>query len=249
MSIKSSVREILNLPITLKFHTCSRYVFDFFKPREPQYYVPYFKTVKKNNNISLLNVKMSMPTINSCPSFLKQKNLGLVLPFSSDLLIEIASDGSWKWNSARNDFFQGKDQVSSHYDHQYKYEPFLQYKNIKIMNDWFVTCDEPIDFYFGQVFFNKINDDFHIVSGITNFFHQHETHVNFLFKIKENNYTTFFNAGTPLVQIFPLSKRKIKVETFFHDNSSNLNRFVTPSIFFEKNYRKIVNLNNIKNES
>jgi len=116
-----------------------------------------------------------------------------------------------------------------------------KYLHIKILSPWHFNCKEDVRFTWTQPTwnFNPI-DQILIPPAIIDYKYQNGTNINFFLPIRNEKHDTLLECGQPLVNISPMSERKVKLHNHLLTNDENLallqkNRAVS---FFGK-YNKI----------
>lgn len=92
---------------------------------------------------------------------------------------------------------------------------FCQSKNMsifKVTAPLFVRCKEDVQFVVCQTPFNFV--DFHLPSGVVSFKHQQALNI-FLYVPRSVSRTITWNFGEALLNIFPLSERKVKIKYIY----------------------------------
>jgi hypothetical protein len=158
-------------------------------------------------------------TMKSCSGFNSLFKKGITIPLWTDMAIKI--------NQLNVDVKLSSEETAlgSHsYSQMEGSYPVQKYALIKIMSPWLLNCKENISFNFIQNTWNFYNmDDIIIPPGIVDYKYQTITNINF-FVNKEKNRNLLINAGQPMVNIIPLTDKKIKIHTHFISDSDFLKK-------------------------
>lgn len=85
------------------------------------------------------------------------------------------------------------------------------YWDVKLHSPWWIYCNEPIKWVWMQPVWYQTDPSAYISpTGITEFRYQHQTNINLLFKIQNEEYEEFIKPGQMLAHIIPLTERPIE---------------------------------------
>lgn len=101
-----------------------------------------------------------------------------------------------------------------------EYLPESRYQNLKIIPPWFVSCEEDVRFLFNQNTWGLDNpEDVIIPPGVVEFKLQKSVNINLFMLYNGIKRDVKLKAGTCLVNIAPLSDRKIEIHNHLIDES------------------------------
>lgn len=178
----------------------SRYVPDWWRSLDT-----YLLT---NNKVT---GKPSMsPTMKTCYGFVELYKHGLVMPLWSevDLFVE-----------PNNYFFHGADhkfRIGSHPVEEWG-NNFPDHFHMKLISPWAIKENTGVKFIVAPCVWSHFADvpDLRILPGIVNYKYQHSTNINWF--VPKINKHIKLNVGLPLVQMVPLTDKKVKVKTHVID--------------------------------
>lgn len=150
------------------------------------------------------------PTMKHCTGFINWYTNGFTIPMWTDLAIVIGSktEGGYKFQYA-----DGNSRASDHSANQYGHiYPTNEFQHLKLSSPWMFTCKEDIKFAFVEHTWNILSfKSFRIMPGILDFKYQPSTNINLMFPRTDTSQELLIPFNEPLVQIIPLSDRKIKL--------------------------------------
>jgi len=150
-----------------------------------------------------------MNSAKSCTGLNNFYSNGVTIPLWSDLLIQQESQNiKWVFSDRRTEMGHHLlKQLGNYLDER-------EYYHMKIISPWILKCKEDINFMWMQPTwsFNKPKEII-IPPGIIDYKYQGGTHINFFFTLTEENKqkNILIESGQPMVNIIPLSERKIKI--------------------------------------
>ena len=209
---------------------------EYAKPKNAAEFIPQWwkdlpKTYVNDNSF------YPIPTMRSCSGLIDLYKRGIIMPAWCDFAIEVGQKGTdvYKWRFSDNHYiatFHEAQQIDKNFN-------VNEYAHIKLMSPWcFRTADE-IYFSSQSPTWNMLyNFNYKILNGVLEFKNQTSTHVNMLFKRKNENYIENIKYKTPLVHLVPLSDKKIKLKHHLV-SESEFNSFDNPRIKFSQNYNEI----------
>jgi hypothetical protein len=158
---------------------------------------------------NLSNKQKPYKTVKGCPGLHHLYGKGISLPLWSDYSIEIGE------TSIENiDWPKKSNQVGATAHDLELQAPgaWPGYKSIKFSSPWFFSCKEPVPFVWVQnVWSYEDPQQFTVVPGMTEFKYTHQTHINTLWKTDGKPRKEILKAGTPMVQLVPLTERPIEL--------------------------------------
>jgi hypothetical protein len=222
---KIVVDVFTNDPVFAKYSSirpASKFLPDWFKKLPSSFLT--------NNEGTRLEVEQS--TMKRCPGFTDLYSKSFVIPWWSDLALDVLGDKTFKY------VYPGAGpEIQSHSPHQYGPENFKKYCHLKVRSPWIMKEKEGVYFQFGNPYWNMIDvmDKVFVATGVANYKHQNASHVNMF--IKPGTYN--FKQGTPLVMLTPLTERPVEIKTHIVDDIewATLDREVGTAAKFSGEYR------------
>lgn len=189
----------------------------------------YYKTLQNG-------IDIPQSTVKNCPGIFDIFSTGYTIPLWSDLILEVG-ENEWKYVFA--------DGYSSIISHEMQQLP-AQWQNLfhlKFISPWLITEKIGIKWLWIKNLWNDLeNQGLPTMPAVVEYKHQHSTHVNMLHSKHEKKYQ--LTAGTPLVQLVPMTESKVKVNYHCVDNKEfEKIRLKNSQTFFTNNYRKQKKLN------
>lgn len=162
----------------------------------------------------------------------------------SDLAIKMTPDKTLSYR-----FSDGESVMDFHPHSQYVDYLSEEYQHIKMISPWLFKCKEDINWvWVGSQWNSNLTQDMSILSGVVNFKKQYGTNIQAVLKYDLNDQVNkIYNLGTPLVHIFPMSEKKIKIHNHLLTSSelSQVSKNLGTPVAFGKKYYKV---NKIKKE-
>lgn len=200
-------------------------------------YPQWFKSLPKNDfvNNNFVNA-VPLKTMRRCVGILDFFRYSFTLPLWSDVIINTDKE-SYSYFFADN--FSS---IEMHNPRQHG-NFISHYNHLKFVSPWLFFCKRDVKFLVVQPSWNFIdnqlfNENIFIVPGVVDFKYQHTTNVNAFITKKKNELK--LNAGTPLLNFFPLTDKKIKIISHtitkqeFDSKSFSNNRFLGSYILNKK---------------
>ena len=169
--------------------------------------------VKDNKGNPIVN------TIKTCPGFIEyySKN-SITIPLWSSFIFIPGYDNNCSYEFAN----KNKEHLFIPQHRIMRGNKYLRHmEQFKLYCPWLINEKSGIDFLYVQDFYNfKHTENFIIPPGVLNFKYQHTTGIHFLSNpdSEQKNHKIQMEAGQPLVKIFPLSEKKIKLKNNFVDD-------------------------------
>jgi hypothetical protein len=176
-------------------------------------------------------------TMRSCSGFIDLYKRGIIMPAWCDISVEIGKKGTYgyRWQFSDDHYnaaFHDARQIDKNFNSE-------EYAHIKLMSPWAFRTTDKTYFSFQAPAWNMLyNFNYKILNGVLEFKNQPSTHVNMLFKRKNENYIENIKYKTPLAHLVPLSDKKIKLKHHLV-SKSEFNSFDNPRIKFIQNYNEI----------
>jgi len=198
-------------------------VYEFFPiDYSHKFYPDWWKSLPK---VIPMMQPQGLSTMKLCTGFNNFYANGITIPLWSDFLINIrGKQTSWKFSD------QNTEMMSHLFIQMNNYLNGDEYFHYKIFSPWSFKCKEDVNFMWVQSTwsFNK-PEEIIIPPAIIDYKYQIGTNINFFGKyVAENTKKDILiEAGQPMVNIIPLSERKLK----FHNHligQDEYNKIVMP---------------------
>jgi hypothetical protein len=165
----------------------------------------------------------------------------------SDLAIKLSKEDNteiyWKYK-----FSDPKNKIHTHVRDEFNGFLDMNYQQLKIETPWRFKCKEDVNWLFvGNPYSKNLNNDMNILPGILNFKYQTTTNIQLILKVENNQAEKIFTHNTPLVNLFPMSDKKIVIHNHLV-SSEEYKKIATHLGSFENSYKKMKNIFKI-NES
>ena len=171
-----------------------------------------------------------------CPAMVDYHLKAFTIPMWSDLILRW-DDTNWEYM-----FADEQSELEPHRETQWENsEALSNQQHFKIISPWTISVDEDIDFLVKQPLWGFIDlENLHIMSGVTNFSKQINTHINMFARRtgKENTLSIPFNM--PMLDYIPLTERPIEIKLHLITEQEHMKREHTDGNFFFNPYRKII---------
>lgn len=140
---------------------------------------------------------------------------GFIDFYTNSVCIRLWSDLAIKLSPGKILHYMFSDAKSSLVSHPpMQYEGYLSdaYQHIKLISPWHFNCKEDINWIcVGNQWNEKYTNEMLITSGILNFKRQRTTNIQAFLKYDKHHIDKIYEFGTPLMNIFPMSEKKIKI--------------------------------------
>lgn len=176
----------------------------------------WWKKLPSTTTQTINSIEVSNGTIKICDGFISYYKNSITIPMWCDLGVKTTSEGSWNYLFAGTE--PTAEGVTSHNRDEYG-PAFDNYIHLKIMSPWIISEKTGVNFLFTYPFWNNFDKKGYplVPPGIVEYKHQNTSNVNVFFK-KENS-QFIFNSGDALVNLIPLTDKKVIVK----------NHLVTPN--------------------
>lgn len=158
-------------------------------------------------------------TMRGCAGFIDLYKQGIIMPMWSDVKIEII-DSQYRYQFALNSC-----EITDHPPKQHN-DNFKGKINIKLTSPWVLKEKTGVDFLFMGCSWTttRLFSEMSLMPGVVNFKNQMSTHVNSFVPIGNPMYSIFIEAGTPLIQMIPISEKRVvpKIHVLTTDEYHNL---------------------------
>ena len=179
------------------------YTYKFF----PQWWKDLPKVIPDENQW------WGMNTIKSCVGLNNFYANGITIPMWSDFLIETEN------SIARWQFSDRTSRCGTHsFEQMQGYLDPQLYFHLKIESPWLFSCKENIDFVWTQNTWSFSKpEEIVIPPAVLGFKFQRGTHINSFIRYDGEKKQIFIDSGKPMVNIIPLSERKVKIKNHLID--------------------------------
>lgn len=159
------------------------------------------KIPSMNNNIII-----EQATLKGCTGVLNLFTTGFIIPAWCDFNVQVDAGGSYQWNGAHRTL-----DVSDHPPQQLWEGFYPKHSHIKLHNPWVFREKTGVNFTWqGCIWHNYAHDNMVILPAVLDFKYQATTHVNMMIK---HDSQLSMKAGDPLVQLIPVSDKKVEIKT------------------------------------
>lgn len=162
------------------------------------------KLEKFNTAKTQYGVEIQTPTMRTCIGLLDLYSKGFIIPMWSDLNLRIA-DGSFAYQFATN-----IGTIISHDKNQYG-NNFKDLVQFKLTPPWAIKEKTGVEFLFTGCSWSILNEmpKLTMVTGVVNYRVTHSCNINGFAFSEKDPYQYNFSAGTPMVQVIPLSEKEV----------------------------------------
>jgi len=170
-------------------------------------YIPdWWKSLKPSNSVihEGINRSYDAATMKGCSGITDLYKKGFVIPLWADFNMYIEED-CYQYLSPFKNF-----EIRSHSEEQHNYA-LSKYHHAKITSPWLFQESKGINFLFLPCTWSHITTlpGVTVLPGVVNFKHIPESNVNFLVPKVKNVLKAL--AGTPLVQVIPITEHNLKL--------------------------------------
>lgn len=170
-------------------------------------------------------------TVKKCPAIVKNITTGLIMPLWADLAIKV-ENGQYSWHFA-NDSCGAEIHPSNQWA---AYKDPTQYGHLKLISPWKFKTKEDISFIWQQPYLHKLNANIEVMQGIDSYKYFYGTTVNCFLNL-QHNYNMLLRHNTPLVQLIPLTEKKVIVENIVV-SAEEMKKLNPQHFVFQGRYRK-----------
>jgi hypothetical protein len=199
-------------PITLDAYTEHAGVY-YHNPvvKSTQIYPEWWKSLKSHCNVTTENspIVTPMATIKVCEGLLDMYKNMFTIPLWTDLILKYDEHGNFGWKSSAEDT-----KIGHHPTGQFDHEEFNDLIHMKITVPWVLQEKSGINFQLFYSDWNKPSDmfKFRIPGGVLNYKYQCGANCNMWLPKKVNADINLY-AGEPLLNLMPLTERKVILKT------------------------------------
>lgn len=177
-----------------------------------KFFPEWFKQLDSKGSFNMETLEFTS-TMKGCVGMVNTFSKGVMIPLWSDIAFLSAGKDSgleeYKWR-----FADGMSEAEWHPQEQRgSYLPTSDYCHMKIVSPWAFDCEEDIEWLWQQPVWNQDNPEQAItLPGVVNYKNISDTNINLMVPRTANENFKVFTAGSPLVQIIPLTERKLEVK-------------------------------------
>ena len=227
--------KIFKKNVVLNCYTSNKSAYDLFSINHSKNFIPdWWKKVPKAYRYG--DNFYDAPTIKTCPGFTELYKKGVMIPLWSDLDIQSNKDG-YKYQFA--------DQESSiEYNHPDAVGSIIDTMNvhsIKLSSPWIFECSHKVDWLYLNPMWNTETMDVITAPGTVKFNHAIRSNINLMIR-RGLDRNISLSAGTPIVQVIPLTDREIEVRCHYVSRDEFRDREVSMRSFFFGGYKKVSEL-------
>lgn len=170
-----------------------------------------------NRNPEFDNLDMYNATMKTCTGFVDLHKNSISIPLSCDVNVQTKDNGVFGYMFADNTGAEKCLAIDSHNRQEFGSE-FDHLIHLKIVSPWLLFEKTGINFHATMPFWHHIKrlNQLFIPPGVVNYKFQHSSHIN-IFVPKVNDLIKF-SAGIPLLNLMPLTEKKVKVKTHVVDD-------------------------------
>lgn len=184
----------------------------------------------KNMQSSLPSVWGNHPyvhsgTLKKCSGFLDLYKSGFIIPMWCDLAIDVGPIGS---NGYKYQYADLESCAEVHVKEQRgAFGNEQHYQHIKLESPWHLVSKADINWMFIDVVWNDTELlPYRVLTGVVNYKYVNGTNINMLIKREESTKQIFIPYKTPLVQIVPMTDKRVKIVHHLVDENT-LNKKTT----------------------
>ena len=165
----------------------------------------------------LFRSEIPLPTMKNCAGFIDFYKKSFTIPLWSDLIMRVGPKDN---PTVYGNFADKTSSIEFHSEMQRgTYLPSNEYLHGKILSPWKIKCKEEIKFLFHSSFYNMEKPERIIFPpGVVDYKYQNSTNINLFFKLQEEHQDFFIKNGQPLINIFPLTEKKIEIKIHMISN-------------------------------
>lgn len=199
--------------IVVDCFTTNLNAYNLFPVQKTSEFIPeWWKKMPKFFDNTLENgMEIKSPTIKKCPGIIDLYRKGFVVPMWVDMVIEThPQTKEYRYWSA-----DGGSWVSNHPPQQIGGD-FSNHVNIKFNPPWSILEKTGVQFLYIRPIYNNLSFNWQLMPGVIDFKYQWSTNINI---IAPNDTRISFEAGTPLVQVVPLSEKEVVIKNHVVDDN------------------------------
>lgn len=231
-------------PIEMRLFTDNEAVFKFCRPQKAAHFIPeWWKRMPKrfSHDGGELRSQNSFTTMKTCAGIIDLYANGFIQPLWSDLRVDIAPDGAFKYQ-----FADGVSSALDHTPHQMVGNPISHtHTHLKLESPWFGKEDSNSKFLVCPPIWNGFGvEDICVPPGVVSYGRFLELNVNMFLKRASETKTYELNFGQPIAHFASLSDRPVKLKYELVSQQERI-RLISQNgmrFFFENRMRKAVKL-------
>jgi len=181
------------------------------------------------------NIAAIQPTMKGCIGFNSFFNQGITIPLWSDFSF-IKSNGGPTFY----EFSDKKTEFDQHQFHQMEgYLNEKEYEHLKIISPWVFSTKQEIKWCWIQNTWalNELKE-FTIPPAVVDYKYNNYTHINMFIHKNTNKSKFLISAGTPLINLIPMSDKKVKIHTHYDPDRFDAVQQLNTRFSYTKFYNK-----------
>ena len=203
-------------PVTLDCFTGHPGIYHQFPIiKATQLYPEWWKSLKSNTELTTDSnpIKTPMATVKVCEGLLDMYKNMITIPMWSDLKIRYDDKGNFAWKSAADDLI-----IGHHPSVQFDHPEFSDMIHMKITVPWMIQEKTGVNFQLFHSDWNMPSNmfKFRIPGGVLNYKYQVGANCNMWIPKKTDGSIDLY-AGDPLMNLLPLSERKVIIKNHLLD--------------------------------
>lgn len=229
--------KILQKPIYVDFFTFDPMVYEFFKISEGRNFLPdWWKKIPNKMYCGDNHTpSFQIPTMKKCPGLIELYKQSFILPLWTDIDIVVKRHQCTASVSDRMTKIDSHDKIQ-----RGSYLDDNRYHHLKIISPWVASTKSNINFLVSSCSFSNevFIDSFFIPNGIRSFEVSSSTNIHGFTRI-DHDHNFCIESGTPLIHLFPLTDKKVKVHCHLDKNRFEKINMTQPDRFsFNSGYYK-----------
>lgn len=184
-------------------------------------YPDWWKSLKPIVDRAVPNCPINRPiaTLRICSGLIDTYKNMLSIPLWCDIKVKTNGEGQMAWLCSTQDT-----NIENHIRPQFDHEEFDNLIHMKIMVPWILQEKFGVNFQLFQSDWNTPSNIFkyRVPSGVTNYKYQNAVHCNIFLPNVENDFD--LKAGTTLLNLMPLTERKVIVKNHLIDSAEYLKK-------------------------
>lgn len=174
-----------------------------------------------------------VPTMKTCAGFNSFFGHGFMIPLWSDLMVGLTGDGTFGWqysDGVSGAMTHGHQQMEGYLDQQ-------RHVHLKLHTPWLIRCKEDINWsWVPNTWAFQNPSQVVIPPAVINYKYNYNADVNTFLNFENTDGKILIKNGTPMVNVIPLTERKLKIHLHKVSNEEffNLRESLIPTSFINK---------------
>ena len=209
--------------------------------RSNKSYPDWWKSLKPivDQEVPGCPISRPLPTLKVCNGLIDTYKNMLSIPLWCDIKIKTNGEGQMAWLCSTQDT-----NIQNHTKPQFDHIEFDKLIHMKIVVPWLIQEKQGINFQVFQSDWNTPSNIFNyrVPSGVTNYKYQNAAHCNIFLPDINNEF--MLKAGTTILNLMPLTERKVIVKNHLIDSTEYLKKeqlYMYPNTFISR-YKYLKNL-------